>query len=118
VRQAGILAAQALDLAIARIGRLAPSALGLQALRALPDKRFAPLAELCSIQAVASQPGALLAMRQRIGLREQALLLGSGKRTAGGCAAQASARSGSLWTRSRVLSPRLALVRVLHESER
>jgi hypothetical protein len=74
---------QALDLAIPRVGRLAPAALGLQALRALLDERLAPLAELCGIQAVAPQPGTLLAMRQGAGLREQALLLGSGEPSPG-----------------------------------
>jgi len=81
--QAGVLAAQALDLAIARIARLATAGRGLQALPPLLGERFAPLAQLRGVQTVAPQPGALLTTWQCIGLRQQALLVRGGKPPAG-----------------------------------
>jgi hypothetical protein len=63
VLQAGVLATQAFDLAITRVSSPAAAGLRLKALRALLGKRFAPLAELGCVQAVAPQPGTLLTLR-------------------------------------------------------
>ena len=73
--QAAVLALQLLDPALTRIGRLAPGCLRLQTLQTMLGLLLAPSRKLGGIEAIAAQPGSLLAVRKGVGFGQKAQLL-------------------------------------------